>query len=55
MRGADPDPVAHYRTEVIAGPGAFVEIAEGFDDYPRAILRKLLREIDQPMIVSEAN
>jgi hypothetical protein len=54
IRGADPDPVAHYRVEVIAGSGAFVEVAEGFEDYPRAILRKLLREIDQPMIVSEA-
>ena len=52
IRGADPDPVAHYRTEVIGGPGAFVEIAEDFQDYPRAILRKLLREIDQPMILS---
>jgi Ca-activated chloride channel family protein len=54
IRGADPDPVAHYRAEVIAGPGAFVEIAENFEDYPRAILRKLLREIDQPMILSDA-
>ena len=52
IRGADPDPVAHYRAEVIAGPGAFVEVASGFEDYPRAILRKLLREIDQPMILS---
>lgn len=54
IRGADPDPVAHYRAQVIAGPGAFVEVAESFEDYPAAILRKLLREIDQPMIVSEA-
>ncbi len=53
IRGADPDPVTHYRSEVIAGPGAFVEIAASFDDYPRAILRKLLREIDQPLILSE--
>ena len=52
IRGADPDPVAHYRAEVIAGPGAFVEVAASFEDYPRAILRKLLREIDQPMILS---
>jgi len=50
IRGAEPDPVAHYRAEVIAGPGAFVEVANGFADYPRAILHKLLREIDQPMI-----
>lgn len=54
IRGAEPDPVAHYRAEVIAGPGAFVEVARDFTDYPRAILRKLLREIDQPLILSEA-
>jgi hypothetical protein len=54
IRGADPDPVAHFRAQVIAGPGAFVEIAEDFADYPRAILRKLLREIDQPLILSDA-
>ena len=55
IRGAEPDPVEHYETEVIAGPGAFVEIAENFEDYPRAILRKLLREIDRPVFVSEAD
>ena len=54
IRGAEPDPVAHYRAQVIAGPGAFVEIANDYTDYPRAILRKLLREIDQPMILSDA-
>ncbi|HUS55440.1 MAG TPA: DUF1194 domain-containing protein [Thermohalobaculum sp.] len=54
IRGADPDPVAHFRAQVIAGPGAFVEVATNFADYPRAILRKLLREIDQPMILSDA-
>ncbi len=53
IRGADPDPVVHFRAQVIAGPGAFVEIAADFADYPRAILRKLLREIDQPLILSE--
>jgi Ca-activated chloride channel homolog len=53
IRGADPDPVAHFRSQVIAGPGAFVEIAADYADYPRAILRKLLREIDQPLILSE--
>ena len=54
IRGADPDPVAHFRAQVLAGPGAFVETAANFTDYPRAILRKLLREIDQPMILSDA-
>jgi hypothetical protein len=55
IRGAEPDPVEHYEREVIAGPGAFVEVAESFADFPRAILRKLLREIDRPMIVSDAD
>jgi len=45
IEGASPPPVPHYRAEVIAGPGAFLEVARDFDDYPRAILRKLLREI----------
>lgn len=54
IRGADPDPVEHFERHVIAGEGAFIEIAEDFDDYPRAILRKLLREIDRPMQVSDA-
>jgi len=52
IRGAEPDPVAHYKAEVIAGPGAFVEVASDFADYPRAILRTLLRELDQPLILS---
>jgi len=46
IRGADPDPVAYYRAEVIHGPGAFVEIATDFGDYAAAMKRKLLREIN---------
>ncbi|MGF1552819.1 MAG: DUF1194 domain-containing protein [Paracoccaceae bacterium] len=53
IRGAVPDPVRQYTREVIAGPGAFVEVAEGFEDYARAIRRKLLREIDPWLFVSE--
>lgn len=54
IQGAAPDPVTHFEHEVIAGPGAFVEVARDFDDYPRAILKKLLKEIDRPLLVSEA-
>lgn len=54
IRGASPDPMVHFRELVIAGPGAFIEPADGFADYPRAIRRKLLREIDQDQLVSEA-
>tara|TARA_R110002020_G_scaffold15140_123_gene53700 strand:+ start:3919 stop:4623 length:705 start_codon:yes stop_codon:yes gene_type:complete len=36
----------HYlRNRMIGGPGAFVEIADDYDDFGRAIRTKLLREI----------
>ena len=54
IRGADPDPYPFFRDQVIAGPGAFVEIAESYDDYPSAILRKLLREVEAPVAVGLA-
>jgi hypothetical protein len=46
IQGADPDPVAYYRAEVVHGPGAFVAIAADFSDYEAAMKRKLLREIN---------
>lgn len=45
IKGADPDPEFYYRTSVIRGPGAFVELADDYGDYARAMRRKLLREI----------
>lgn len=42
-----------YRREVLHGPGAFLEIAQGFADYERAMRRKLEREV-QPRAVSAA-
>ncbi|WP_299354487.1 DUF1194 domain-containing protein [uncultured Shimia sp.] len=36
---------AYYTANVIRGPGAFVETAQSFDDYERAMARKLLREL----------
>ena len=38
-----------YRNHVIAGPGAFVEIADDYLAYQTAIRRKLLREIQGPI------
>ena len=35
----------YYRRNVIGGPGAFVEVAQDYDDFAAAMLRKLLREI----------
>lgn len=39
---------AYYRASVILGPGAFVEIALGFEEYERAMVRKLRRELEAP-------
>jgi Ca-activated chloride channel family protein len=43
--GATPDPLKFYKEQVIGGPAAFVEVAKDFEDYARAIKRKLLREL----------
>ncbi len=42
----------YYQEEVIFGPGAFVEIANDYEDFSRAFLRKLLREIS-PLVAQE--
>lgn len=43
--GDDPRVATFYRDEVLHGPGAFLEIADGFDDFRDAMSRKLYREI----------
>ncbi len=43
--GAKPDPADYYAANVVRGPGAFMEVATSFEDFPQAILRKLLREL----------
>ncbi|MBT7342701.1 MAG: DUF1194 domain-containing protein, partial [Rhodobacteraceae bacterium] len=37
---------AYFAHRVLAGPGAFSEVAMGFEDYERAMSRKLLRELE---------
>ena len=39
----------YFRDHVIGGPNAFVYTATGFSDYPRAIRRKLLDEVTEPV------
>lgn len=46
----DADPMAFYRDQVIRGAGAFVEAANGFEDYENAMRRKLIREVT-PLIM----
>lgn len=45
IEGADESPVQYYLSNVISGPGAFIEIAADYNDYARAMKRKLIREI----------
>ena len=40
-----PDLDLYYEDCVIGGPGAFIVVADGFKDFSRAILRKLVTEI----------
>lgn len=48
--GDQGDVLSYYRQEVQRGPGAFVEIADGFEDFEAAMTRKLFREISDLMI-----
>ena len=41
---------AYYHAWVTLGPGAFVETALGFEDFQRAMTRKLLRELQSPAL-----
>ena len=40
-----PDLDLYYEDCVIGGPGAFMVVADGFKDFARAVLRKLVTEI----------
>ena len=39
----------YFREKVIGGTGAFLMLAEDYDDFATAILRKLIREIGPPL------
>lgn len=41
--------IDYYLSQVLHGPGAFLEVAQGFDDYERAMRRKLERELSVRM------
>ena len=45
VRADDAKLIEHYRDELIYGPGAFVEVAQDFEDFARAIKKKLIREV----------
>ncbi|PZX18286.1 uncharacterized protein DUF1194 [Palleronia aestuarii] len=55
VTGHDENVAAYYAAEVLHGPGAFLEIAEGFADFERAMRRKLTREMAMPILGSLAS
>lgn len=42
--------IAFYKSQVLFGPGAFLIVADGFEDFERAMRRKLERELAPPAI-----
>ena len=48
--GDDPEVLSFYYREVLRGPGAFLETANGFDDFRAAMTRKLIREVNDLMV-----
>lgn len=48
--GHDPKVLTYYQTEVLRGPGAFLEQALGFEDFEQAMARKLFREMNDTML-----
>lgn len=47
------DLVAYFETQVIRGPGAFVERARDYDDFERAMRRKLEREVSRAFAANQ--
>jgi hypothetical protein len=48
--GEDLELISFYQFDVAHGPNAFVEVARDYADFPRAMLRKLLREIGRDFV-----
>lgn len=52
---AEPAPATYYRLSVIGGRGAFLVVADGFEDYARAFRLKLMRELQDAIVASGAD
>ena len=49
IEGAEPLMTEYFWENVILGPGAFVITANSFDEYPKRMRMKLLREVSKPV------
>ncbi|EYD76531.1 identified by similarity to GB.1 [Rubellimicrobium mesophilum DSM 19309] len=52
--GGDTGIAAWFSHVVLHGPGAFCIVADGFEDYERAMTAKLRRELETPLASSDA-
>ncbi|WP_439143113.1 DUF1194 domain-containing protein [Planktotalea sp.] len=50
IKGSDPEVELFYERDVLKGRFAFLEVAQGFDDFERVMTRKLFREISNLMV-----
>ncbi|MDA9789631.1 DUF1194 domain-containing protein [Amylibacter sp.] len=50
LRAGQINLATYYLLNVIQGPGAFIEVARGFDDFGRAMEIKLIRELGVLML-----
>lgn len=48
--GGDQPLAAWFMGAVVHGPGAFHVLADGYEDYERAMTAKLLRELEPPLV-----
>ncbi|MEM6623140.1 MAG: DUF1194 domain-containing protein [Pseudomonadota bacterium] len=51
--GAVPDPARYYMRYVVHGEDAFIVQAASFEDYRRAMIEKLLRELQAEMVMGQ--
>ncbi|PTX57162.1 Ca-activated chloride channel family protein [Litoreibacter ponti] len=51
IEASEAELTAYYRRNLIVGPGSFAMKADDFEDYPRRIREKLLREITKQVAV----
>lgn len=50
----EPDLARWYQANVVGGPGAFLEVANGFADFARAMRRKFFVEVAAPRVLPKA-
>lgn len=53
IEGSEPDLDVYFWENVITGEGAFIVTANGFEEYPAAIRRKLIREATDKIALLE--